>query len=350
VESMTIKSGKIAFRQEFNNKKKVTGNVPATNPSIPAPQVLVWAPKWACKVETAIYEVIHLERPRAITFAISSGTNEITKAKLVIKSGTAGLRLHVADAEVLSGDCKIIHANQASTVNLGSIQANTVVKLRVAYKLEADVKEVSFRSELEYETETGKFTFGDSHHVPVLLPLGVNVQDVFKKKALFSKFAISTSSHVPIRVLGSKLTENEEFAVASPYSSHGGLVVFAKQPASFVYRITKKVADSLVSRRKLSMEIDYRCLDDEVVCAVERSLQKAIYGSEWERYLALLESAVRFVLQQRAQQQELEVIGLLQEISLGRYEDFNWTAILAGISPEDRTPLQDWLKKWHEVG
>ncbi|PUW82161.1 hypothetical protein CBR14_22675, partial [Cronobacter sakazakii] len=47
--------------------------------------------------------------------------------------------------------------------------------------------------------------------IPVSLALGVNVQDVFKHDALFSRFNVSTATASPLRLYKSELIASDQF-------------------------------------------------------------------------------------------------------------------------------------------
>lgn len=123
---------------------------------------------------------------RAVEFEISAGWNEIKRAELVIRSATAGLRLIIANTEVINGRQEVLADNvgkkaKAGMIVLGNIRKGERLVLRVPYTAEGDLVELGVKIEVTYTTTKGEFVFASNPTVPVALPLAVNVQDAFKR-------------------------------------------------------------------------------------------------------------------------------------------------------------------------
>ena len=356
VVEIVMRTSNITLQHHYLvNEQVIDLKVPATNTSSPLtgspPKVAVWAQKSNCKAMAAVHSKIHLERLRAISIRLSTGRNEIQNVKLIVRARTAGLRLHTTDAEVVNNACNIIDAEKPSTIKLGAMQPDSLVEVKIPYRLDDDIKEINLRFDMIYDTVRGTFTYGDCQNLFVPLPLGVNVQDVFKKDSLFSKFAISTSTSIPLRVLNCCLEETSDFKVTSPSLDRDHLCVFIKQPMSLVYRITCKSARKSMRpmQKKLSMMIDYQCFDDEIVSAAEHCLTKAIERSDFDEYTGLLTWYLQVVLRRRIPQQDLDTMALLRKYSLPEFSQLAWNSILEAVPPERRQFLELWLQEWHKV-
>lgn len=345
VQSITFTCGKIVFFFSSKGTSVTHRNIQTATISS---KILLWPLAEACKVEATVYKSIQLENPRAIVFEISSYRNNISHASLLIKSGSAGLRLHTSDAQIVGGDCEILDDKQPSIVHLGAISPNSKVEIKVPYRVEGDMKEVIVRSELSYNVHGCTFVHGSNHRLAIQLPLGVNVQDIFKKNVLFSKFSISTSSEVPIRIAKCSLNGNDMYEVSTPYIDGSDFVVFPKQPLSLVYRIDKM--HKTVARKgskKLSLQIDYQCLDEQVVDTVCNHFTLALKESGFGTYDTLLQSRFKEFLKEN-QKQDLERVGLLDEIKVPSYVELEWDGILTILPLDIRTRLTSWLREWHK--
>ena len=345
LDSVVFTIGKIKFHRTYRGTSFVDRNLDTITNRV---QLLIWPSPRACTVEASMYEIIQLSQPRAIVFTISSRGNDIVKAKLVVKSGTAGLRLQIYDAEKIGGEGELRNAQNPSTILLDGIQKHTAVRVKVPYRVEADLKEIIVRSELTYEVGEESFIYTTSHRLMAQLPLGVNVQDIFKKDALFSKFAISTSSHIPIRVLRSKLATNEFYDISTPYMYDGPMTVFAKQSASLVYRVKKKSIASTPIKKKLSLEIEYQCLDEQILATVSQQMEKDMIESPFHDYSMLLLANLKSMLHDYTQKQDLGDVGLLNEVRLPVYSTSAWENILTAVPKEAREELSIWLKDWYQ--
>ena len=350
-DSIKLEAQKICFQHKYDksggySEEKAQTEVPTRSNT---PRALLWASNRALNVRASMYSTINLEQPRSIYIEMESSENAIESAKMILKSGSAGLRLHTADTELVVGHCRITDTTQASTVCFASLAPRAKIGVRIPYKLDTDIKEIFIRSETIYETVEGSFVRGESHRLSVQLPLGVNVQDIFKEYALFSKFAISTATGVPVQLLSCELKESEDFAAETPYMDGQRLLVFAKQPASLVYRITSKDKRTKhgKGRRKLSMHVDYKCLDEEVISRVQDCLSKELQGSLHWKYSGLLLPHLNHAARSIFTQQDLETAALLQEVNLPPYPELDWDSVLPSVPTGEREAISSWLVNWH---
>ena len=261
------------------------------------------------------------------------------------------MRLQTADAQLIDGESSILDQSQPGMIAFSEISEKKKIKIMVPYKIDADVKVVVVRSEVRYKTPQGEFIYGDSHRISALLPLGVNVQDIFKHSALFSKFAISSATYVPLRVLNCHLDGTLDFKATTPSMDREGLYVFAKQPVSMVYRIlqTGNTRDSRELQTRLSMLIDYQCLDEEIVTAIEASLVESLGNGEFSPFVNLLRSHLLQGLSSKLPTENLELIGLLREVNLAPYSEYSWDKVLFAVPEPTRSALVKWLEEWHKV-
>ena len=314
------------------------------------PKVLLWSSDRAPKIRVSVYSLIHLEQPRSVYIEIQWGNNASASTRLILKSATAGLRLHTAEAEVVLGNCQIVNKTQPSTIGFGESVPKTKVGIKIPYKLDTDTKEIVIRSETTYETEHGTFMLGETHRLSIQLPLGVNVQDIFKEHSLFSKFAISTATGIPLRVVSCELKETDDFVADTPYVDTKCLCVFTKQPVSLVYQIKPKdraAARRGNGRRKLSMHIDYRCLDEEIISSVQNCFVEMLKKSDFSKYLGLLLPHLTAALRRRLSHAVLEVFGLLRQVHIASYSELDWASVLSAVSPVERDAIAFWLQHWH---
>lgn len=319
-------------------------------------RILVWAHSRALEARLSHCRSINLERTRSLVVDVISGWNDIFEGKIQLRPATAGLRLHTAEAEVEGSDTKILDRSQPGSIMFGEVSADTTVKIRIPYSLESDLKEIVVRIEIHYTTAEGSFTFACNPKISILLPVGVNVQDIFKENALFSKFTISTADSTPLRISKCSLEGTEDFEVATPPLADSELDIFARQPLSLVTKICRSVRSQNKSdkghplQRKLLLQIEYCCLDQEITMAVEHSFSAALNGSPFEPFSRILIPALSAGLRSKLYSQDLEMIGVMREIHVGDFQDYSWDGSLSGILPRYRPELVDWLQSWHKVG
>lgn len=321
-----------------------------------APYVYCYPHASALEAKLSLSRYIHLDSRRSIEIDIHSGWNEISTGELRIRSSSAGLRLHIAEAMLVDGSVEIKEQFRSGTMCFERLPAGSSVKFRVPYSFDSELSELSLKVEVSYTTEKGQFVCQSNPSVPITLPLGVNVQDGFKEHALFSKFIISTVTSAPLRMVRSTLQGSEIFKTKPAGSTAGALDVFRSQPASLIYKIDKRktLAPSAAignkSQTSLSLVIDYRCVDEEISTLVEAKFLTAIQGSSYKDFSRLLLPALLDRVKSRSTINELERATLLREIDLGPFEEMLWAQTLIWLRPVTREKVEGWLRSWHKVG
>lgn len=318
-------------------------------------RVLVWPQAHALDVRLTHHNEIHLEKPRSIIIEISSGWNDVSQGKLLLRAGSAGLRIHTADATLFHGDSTLLDQSQTGSICFGKFLANNSIAIKIPYALESDLREITVKIEVSYTTRRGDFIYAYNPRIPILLSLGVSVQDIFQNDALFSRFTISTVNAIPVRVTRCHLQSSVDFEVSSPSLTDDALDIFARQPLSLISRIYRrppsyaKGDENTIKQKKLMLEVEYRCLDQEIVRSVESCLWQSLQAANLQRFSRVLIPSLLKDLSSRITTQELEVSGLLREICVHRILGSNWNMISSGMQPISRGEITSWLTNWEKV-
>jgi len=207
--------------------------------------------------------------------------------------------------------------------------------------------------EITYHTAKGVFKYLAHADIPVELPLDVNVHDLFKERALFSRFNIRPSGYVPFHVLNVQLEKSEDYDVQSPSGKLTPMLVFPKHPACLTYKIIRvgQSADGKrAQHRPLSLVVDYRCLDEDVLDVAERAFTSDIGNSSIAPLKRLLTPVLIDRLRQRIKSDEYERIALLSQVSIGTLNDSDWMDVLESLPSNIRENTRNWLEDWYKVG
>lgn len=316
------------------------------------PRLLVWPRLENLNACVTHYECINLEQPKSIRVAFTSGWNNIIKCKLSLRAASAGLRLHTAEAEVLDGNTAISEKSQPGSINMSGFPAEATVSIRIPYSIETETRKVSVRALIEYSTTEQDHAFACNASLHTLLPLAINVQDSFKQALLVSKFTIGPSTPVPVRIIGCHLEGNGSFRVVSPALTNANLIVFPRQPLSLVskiYQITENKHNYKSAHNKLTLKVDYRCLNEDIAAAVENVFLRALAATRFQKFSRILAPSLLAAFDQPSLAQDLEVIGICGDVLIRSFEEYAWDSTLVGLPPEIRGELGEWLRKWHEV-
>ena len=292
--------------------------------------------------------LINLEEMRSLELELHSGRNDIKSGTIRVRPATAGLRLRSAEAELVEGDMKITANNESGNIEFSQFGSRSFVRFRIPYTVEENHPTLSARAEVTYETEHGRFSYSSVHNVVSALPISVNVQDIFKDEALFSRFTISPAMMVPLRILGCRIPSSDVYQVESNIREKVAWDVFPKQPASLLYKIQPR-KDRIASpgaKGSLRLTVEFTCIDDECLDSVEKIFRADIEASEFRRHTSLLTSHVVDAFRTQLSTSDMEVVALTREVGTLAYEDVRWENLFGALKgPTD--DLRKWLVDWH---
>lgn len=303
-----------------------------------SPKLLVYHRPEALDIKLYASRYMHLDRNRSLEIVLSSGWNQLESGELHVRAATAGLRVQTSEAKVVKGSLELSRKSEAGVVRFGTMDPHSSASIVMPFNLEHEVNDISLKLEISYTTDKGSFFFATTPSVSIMLPLGVNVQDVFKHKALFSKFTISSATSSPLRLLGSKLEGSEVFEAHSGLTLSRPLVVFPRQPASMLYKITKSPSSTATrpASRKgpkstLSLVLNYICLEEEIEDAVTLSLDQALANGPLAQYTRLIIPTVLTQVRIRLSPYDLERTAVLSEFSTSILSSVKWRDQFAGL-------------------
>ncbi|KAI9819800.1 MAG: hypothetical protein M1832_003875 [Thelocarpon impressellum] len=304
------------------------------------------------EAKLALSRRIRLDEARSIEVSLSTGWNEMIKGELRVRSASGGLRLRTADAEVHELAEDAWKQAGPGVYELGRVSSHSTPRFSIPYALERDLPELSIKIEVVYTTVNGEFVYSTNANVGISLPLGVNVQEIFKQKALFSRFTVSTATAIPLRVLGASLRGPNRCQVESWGPPQHHMMVFPRQPASLLYKVTPagrrpSPATGAPMKGVLTLGVDYSCLDEEVGLGLESAFLTALEGSPHRWLSRLLLPRLLSRARDGLSTDEYEAIGISGEIHVRAYADMGWAETLKVLPRTDREAVEAWLKQWH---
>jgi trafficking protein particle complex subunit 10 len=185
-----------------------------------------------------------LNKNNGLDLTLNTGWNDLADCEVSVKPATGGLRLLTTEAVVVeesSNGAEFAKPPGSGVFFFGTLEPQQALTVRLPFSLEQDLPLVSLKVEVTYKTNAGDtYYLAKFVSAPVALAVGVNVQDIFKHNALFSRFSVSSASSSPLRIFETELFEAELFESSSNTSPSGSLLVFAKQSANFLYKIKRK--------------------------------------------------------------------------------------------------------------
>lgn len=350
VDNFEFKVGTLLLTKDFLGEQK-----------LPNQRMRLYQQPGNMNVKLATPRSIRLDSPKRVIVEIYTGWNDVESAKVTARSASSGVRLIVADAKGAKArdgaeeedkehfDLRVV-PDVTSIIEFDQVDRESVVYLTMSYVAEVDVKELYLRVLVEFKTKGGEYySVAVLRHTSIALSLAVNVQDIFKSSALFSKFSIScVGAVVPLRILSGKLIESVDYTVQSGSGTDCEYVAFPKQPVTYAYRIQR--SDTYSERKTqhpvpLLLEIKYRRLEDEMRHSVSELVKRKLGDDHrLRKYMILVELHILALLKV-----DLVSYGFLERITMGLYVGSQWAVLLSFIDDVDRPSLEQILEDIYSV-
>ncbi|KAI3316456.1 cis-golgi transport protein particle complex subunit [Xylariaceae sp. AK1471] len=285
---------------------------------------------------------IQLDRNNSVEVELDTGWNNLHNAEIRVKAATGGLRLLTSEAKCLHASLEFSRPPEGGVFWFNSIPPKTAIRIRFPYTLEQESPSISLRIEVLYETEHGSYVFSKIPTVHTGLALGVNVQDVFKHSALFSRFTVSTAS-----------SRSNMFESTFGVPSSNRVMIFPRQPGSLLYKIKRKVGikNGLKTPKTMYLKLHYSVLRDEIEALIESSLVKALHSTPLRPLSRLVLSSVLPLARNDLTGIELERAALLGFIPTSFLARVDYPRIFNGLGKDETgvdlsENLASFLRTW----
>ena len=315
------------------------------------PWVFLYPASQAFGADIQLERHIRIDKPRHLEIKLCTGWNDVQSVDLKLKPGSAGLRLHLADASSSLIAPKDDEGGTPGQITLGSLTSGATAFVRVPYSLEQASQEIFVRLEARYRTSNGIFTFMTAFKLPTELPLDVDVNDVFHLDALFSNFTVRTTKRIPLSIAEATLGGSAIYDVEAPPVLPMPMTVFERQPIKLVYKITKRAEiDRSVAKSDatLALSVYYYSVDEIIIEKLRHtfgdSLEKGGFASLSQLLLPLLAMRSKQLLSSA----DSEMAVLLNEAKVPSFEEIGWPEIVNTLPTGIQQELIDWLRKWHD--
>lgn len=297
--------------------------------------------------------VVQLDQNFAMDLELTTGWNEVQTCEIRIRSATGGLRLLTAEAKILDGEQQQPDSPEPGFFLFSSMAARSSVKLRIPFTTEQEVPNVSAKIEVKYTTDKGTFTLSKTPTISLALKLGVNVQDVFKHTALFSRFTVSSASQSPLRLFTSELFESDVFESRFGVPPANPVVIFPKQPASLLYQIKRKPGSKIGpnTQKTMYLNLSYSVLQDEIRDNIRDSLTAALKDTDLWQHSRLIIASILEQVHTDLTPYDLERSAMLGVLPTGFLAEVPWHKQFYGLGSTAKgedlaTLLTNFILNW----
>ncbi|KAJ9659959.1 hypothetical protein H2198_002849 [Neophaeococcomyces mojaviensis] len=357
--SLEVAVDNVRFKHDFASSAQAINTEDQQFNIIPSPrfQLYIYPHVNSPQLHASDSHVRDFSQRRSLSIRISWDKNQdsIHSAQLRLKPATAGFRLDLLSTISPGGHhFEITRVEDTHCIEIFSVQQSGTV-LEIPYVLDNPATlSVSTRAELRYITETGTFKLYDTLSTTCILPISVNVQDIFQADAVFSQFTFAPSRPIPLEITDCQLTGNEKYHVVTAGPKPTCTQAFAKQPASWVARIVGRsqsneaVVPQDKDKSQLGLSVIYRCIDEAILQTIQDKFSGSIEDTTYNYASRPLLSHLASKLQSLWTENEIELVALTSEIEMWSFEELDWATLLHAFAKKARSDLTNWLQRWHE--
>lgn len=360
VDRIVLHAGKLLFTYEPLAKPDPTASLGLATTTNGSNSILTKAPWVLCYPRPNAFAVRIIPSPRmrfggarSITIELRAGANEVDSADIILRPGSAGLRLFTAEAEAVFGSISHWDSTKSAAIHVGQMSAHTLTKILVPYTTDTSLSNISIRLEVQYFVENTSYTSLQTCVIPNDLLMGVTVEDMFHKKHLVSKFLLTPASSVPLRVIGASLAAPVHLTVRPGSLNFAPMIASREQSGSIAFRVDRTARPSASSAgpssKKMSLTLDYLALDDEIVSCVASIFLADLKAGNFLALSELLLESLVTKLKTYLCPADYETIALTAQICLPTAGAFAWGDVLEGVPTDVSTELRTWLEAWHAV-
>ncbi|KAL9048284.1 MAG: hypothetical protein Q9162_007793 [Coniocarpon cinnabarinum] len=311
-------------------------------------QVFCFPHSRAFDAQLRLSKTLRIGSKRLIELILSCGQNCVQSVNMTVKSHTAGLRLHTAQA---SSSRETLHIDPGGTPGTLSWQnlASSLVQISIPIDVDHNSKRLTVSLELEYETSNGTFSLLKSFCVSTRVPLDVNVQDALRLETLQSKLLIMPGDEGPRSIASVKLEGNNYWSIDAVSPSQR-LTALADRPSFMAYNTAPIATPSSnfdPSANVLQLCVQHISILDCILHKVKGLLTEAMERSKLRKFQSLLQMVLAENIHNYTPRDVLEYSALTEEFELPPFSSFDWSKVFNAVSPSEANEISEWLQRWH---
>ncbi|KAG8828096.1 hypothetical protein FRC17_007623 [Serendipita sp. 399] len=268
----------------------LSGQYPLRLPSTQQQLVRIPPDKDALNMRLALPRSIQWDSDPTVMLEVHTGRNVLQDVIIHITS-PVGVKFKMEAAELLqdslgssSSTSFSADSNQISLRNLKTQQA---ISFSVPHSappaggvLLANISASYQVIDIVSATAQPRRNYRALRKISTAVPLQVSVMDSFRGETLLSKFTVSATTHLQVRILDTKLEGGTGLRISSPLktSRQAPVIVTPQRQAHFVYQLTSENARYDEERETLYLHVLYRTLREEIEARLEREISQVFKG------------------------------------------------------------------------
>lgn len=354
LRKLQIVCSKINFVSEIRDEQHLLIEPTKTDPlQFRTNSILCYPREDGFDVKISLSKLILLDQKRCLELECHNGPTQLKTVKIKLKSASSGLRLHIADAKLKSGEAELSTKQSVGSISIPLIKPHSRINVSIPFELDDAHKEIAIRVDVASIDSPMEFTSVEI--IQVELPLDINVHDLFKKTHIFSRFHIRSATEYPLKVVDLELEGTKDFEVEVPTVVPLPTTIYAKQPGTFMYKIHPvHLKDGVMAPRRdvkeekpLTLTVDYHCIDEEVQWIALHKFTTDLEQGDYKPWQRLLKKTFQRAVARNLTPHSYSDYTLTQQVHVPSFEEIGWSALLVDLHPNTTIDLRAWLLKWH---
>jgi len=353
VARIVLRAGRVLFTHDVAQESHLQADH-HQHKQLNVSPVLLYPRLGAFRAELREHPVVHLGKQRTLELVISSGDKDVSSGKVTLKSATAGLRLYTAKASLEKGQLESATSTIPGEILLPPCAAYSTAVIHVPYQSDQSTTTLAMKLDIEYNTEAGTFTFRLFPKITTIVALDVSVQDTIKQEAVWSKFWIKPISERPIQVLSVELLGSGRHDAKAVLSQQAAALISARHPLCASYRVSTREQTSVSepetgAPEALSFQVEYRDIVEDAITRKVKKLRHDLIESPYVAIGGMLLYSYEDALRDTVYHMDFRSAELTGSLRLLDYNALGMSVALDSVHLSDRSALELWLSKWHEV-
>ncbi|KAG8757193.1 hypothetical protein FRC14_002285 [Serendipita sp. 396] len=266
----------------------LSGQYPLRLPSTQQHLVRIPPDEDALNIKLALPRSIQWDADPAVMLELHTGRNVLQDVTINITSPT-GVKFKLGDAELLEdslgNSSSTSFLAESSQVSLKNLKSQQVISFSIPHSappaggvLLATIAASYQAIDIVSAMPQPRRKLRALKKISTAVPLQVSVMDSFRGKTLISKFTVSATTHLQVRILDTRLEGGNGLRISAPLktSRRVPMIVTPQRQAHFLYELTSEKAR--YERETLYLHVLYRTLREEIEARLEKEVSKMFKG------------------------------------------------------------------------
>lgn len=361
VDKILVQLGKIVFSYDTRGKSEALSPLPLSTSRNTTPAQAITEHFIVCYPRPESFSatltaapLAHVGRFRGIQVEIYTGSNDVLAGSFSLRSSSAGMRLRMTDAVLDESGSFFHNKKKPGMMEFLELPQNSRMSVAVPFDSDQNIGIAIVHFEAHYTTRQGDYVFDRTSSINIELLIDVNVQDIFKEKAILSKFLFRPTRSEPIELKSVSLKGSKSLKVGKANEPLSNKLIMSGKPAlmSYLVSFTNSHESSGATGQSphyfLTLSVEYYLPADQIVTRITTAFIRDLENTDFWPFLhILIQSLTENARKSISFPQEPTETGT--GFQLPSYDQLELARMTALIPPSHGGAFDRWSKEWYNV-